>query len=103
MKTAAFSPVSWTSTQLAAAAASAAVQLRAVANTNVLIACRVVNESANPASIAFGAAGVTATVTGGYRILPNSVEVVRIPFDATHVAAISAAGATLSFTRGDGL
>jgi hypothetical protein len=102
MKTASFSPASWTSVPLTAAAASAAVQLRATGNTNVLMACRVVNESANPASIAFGAAGVAATA-GSYRILPNSVEVVRIPFDATHVAAISAAGATLSFTLGDGL
>jgi len=103
MTVASFSPASWTSVPLVAAAASAAVQLRAVANTNVVMACRVVNESANPASIAFGVAGVTAPAANGYRVLPNSVEVVRIPFDATHVAAISAAGATLSFTLGDGL
>lgn len=102
MKTTAFSPVSWTSVSLTAAAASANVQLRAAGNTNVLMACRVVNESANPANIAFGSASVAATATS-YRILPNSVEVVRIPFDATHVAAISAAGATLSFTLGDGM
>jgi hypothetical protein len=102
MKLATFCPASWTRTPLTAAAASAAVQLRPVANLHIMISCRVVNSGDNIAYIAMGPAGVTATVNS-IEVLPKSCETLRVPFDATHVAAISPAGTTLGFTLGDGM
>ncbi len=61
--------------------------------------------SAATNAIAFINVGTSNAVTAAVTdtpILPGTVQVFTIPFDATHVAAIGTTGTTLYFTVGEG-
>jgi len=65
---------------------------------------RVSNASGVTVYLRFGDASVTATTAAGLDLLPGTVETLRVPAGATHLAGITASGtATVGVTPGQGV
>ncbi len=69
-----------------------------------LQALRLVNAGTQTVFIALGTSTVTATTTASMPLVAGAVEIIALPKEVTHVAAIAGAtGSTLYITTGEGI